>query len=139
MFDGVDYSFEDLTVGQTASFGIDMTEDFMDAFTSLSGNTSPIHADEAYARTHGFDAKIAHGMLGGMLTSRFIGMYLPGRNSLCLSQSLTYLKPIYAGMSLSVQGAILSKSEATRTVELSTEIWNESECLVRGSARVKIL
>jgi 3-hydroxybutyryl-CoA dehydratase len=55
---------EDLSVGQSAEQVHTVTEADIAAFAAVSGDTNPLHMDEAYAATTAFKGRIAHGMLG---------------------------------------------------------------------------
>src|SRR3982750_3511394 len=55
--------FEDLSVGQTASFGKTITEADIVLFAAVTGDTNPMHLNADYARTSVFGERIAHGML----------------------------------------------------------------------------
>ena len=77
--------FEDLVVGDTASFDADITKNLIDEFAQLSGDRSPIHMSDAFAVDEEFRGRIAHGFLGASFFSQLIGMHLPGRYALYLS------------------------------------------------------
>ena len=44
------YTMADMTPGRTEEFTVTVTAEMMDAFCALTGDTSPIHIDEGYAR-----------------------------------------------------------------------------------------
>ena len=71
-------TFDELTIGQTASYSKQITEQDVILFAALSGDANPIHLDEDYARTTQFGERIAHGMLTGALVSAAIATKLPG-------------------------------------------------------------
>jgi len=140
MSDAAHFTFDQLSIGQSAEFEVIVSPDLIAAFATLSGDRSPIHTDEAAASAAGFAGRVAHGMLGGALISRLIGMYLPGAHALYLSQSLFFEKPIIEGAAVSVRGVITAKSSATRTVSMVTELWSSEEGrLLHGVALVKVL
>jgi 3-hydroxybutyryl-CoA dehydratase len=57
--------FEAFEVGQThTSDEITITEADVQQFAALTGDTNPIHLDAAYAATHAFGQRVAHGLLG---------------------------------------------------------------------------
>jgi len=71
--------------------------------------------------------------------SRLIGMYLPGENALCLSQSINYLLPAFIGDEITVEGEVITKSSATRIITLKTIIKNNSgKCLIDGQAKILV-
>ena len=61
--------FEDLSLGQSAETTRVVTANDVEAFAAVSGDTNPVHLDEAYAKTTTFQTRIAHGMLSGAYIS----------------------------------------------------------------------
>ena len=70
--------FEDLSVGQKASFGKTITEADIVLFAAVTGDTNPMHLNEEYARDSFFSERIAHGMLAAGLITKVMGTQLPG-------------------------------------------------------------
>ena len=77
-------AFKSLKIGQSNSCKVKFTKESIKKFISISKDYSKIHFDKKYALKHGFKDKITHGMLLGVFYSRFIGVYLPGKHSLCI-------------------------------------------------------
>lgn len=134
-----EYAFPELAPGMEASFSRTVSADDVANFAALSGDKNPLHLDAAYAETTSFKRPIVHGALLASLFSELIGMHLPGRRSLYLSQTLLFKKPAFVGDTVEVQGTIRSMSAATQSVEIDTRIFSREECLVEGLARVRIL
>ena len=133
--------FDDYRVGDEASFYELISADLVERFRQLSGDKNPLHFDENYAKRTELGRPIAHGMIGGMLFSRLVGMYLPGPRALYLSQRLDFHKPIYFEMEVVVHGKISQKVEALRILRITTEITEKgtNQLLVSGEAMVKLL
>ena len=70
--------FEDLSVGQTASFGKTITEADIVLFAAVTGDTNPMHLNADYAKGTVFGERIAHGMLAAGLITKVLGTQLPG-------------------------------------------------------------
>lgn len=96
-----------LQIGMTASRTRRVTAADIEAFAQLSGDTNPVHLDDAYAATTQFGRRIAHGMFAGMLISAVLGKDLPGEGTIYLSQTLQFKAPVYLD------------DEITATVELT--------------------
>lgn len=43
------YSWNDLSVGLTESFSVNVTQEIQDAFTKLTGDVNPMHIDSNFA------------------------------------------------------------------------------------------
>src|SRR5262245_60653032 len=107
-------TFSEVNVGERAEFEILIDETLVDAFAALSGDTNPLHTDDAYATGTPFGRRLPHGMLAGALFSRFVGVHLPGRYSLYLSQTLLFKKPLSFGTTIIVSGEIVQKIDSAR-------------------------
>jgi 3-hydroxybutyryl-CoA dehydratase len=94
---GHGYYFEDLAVGMEASYAKKMTNEDVLAFADLSGDTNPVHLNDAFAAGTIFKKRIAHGFLTGALFSTVLGTKLPGPGCIYLSQSLKFRAPVYIG------------------------------------------
>ena len=102
-------TFDQWAIGDRAEFDETITAAMIEQFAALSGDRNPLHTDAAFARAGGYPSVVAHGMIGGALFSRLIGMYIPGKHALYLSQNLRFKKPTSAGMNIVVRGEITQK------------------------------
>jgi 3-hydroxybutyryl-CoA dehydratase len=97
MFDQGGTFFEDLTIGQSASFNRTVTESDILAYSELSGDTNPIHLDEDYAGRSMFKGRIAHGLLSAGFLSAVLGTKLPGPGAVYVAQTLRFKAPVRIG------------------------------------------
>lgn len=106
------------------------TQDDVVAFAKVTGDNNPVHLDESYAASTMFKRPIMHGMLGATVFSKVFGTMFPGEGTIYLSQSLTFLKPMYVNDKykavFSVKELFLEKNRALFT----TQIFNTNEKLV---------
>lgn len=137
--DARDLRFEDIEVGDIASFERVITQADVDAFAALSGDTNPLHVDAAYAATTQFKKPLVHGMLVGSLCSQLVGMHLPGKRCLYLEQTLQFKKPVYAGDSLMVRGTVTHISTATRVLTIAISVTKGQDEVLAGIAKVQVL
>ncbi len=112
------FTISDLTVGQTDEIKIDINNDDIRRFAELSGDYSPIHVDEDFAKGKGFDGRVVHGMLIGSYISQFIGMKLPGRYGVLQSVDIGFRKPLIVPATISIKGEIINISQAVGQVSL---------------------
>jgi len=134
-----DLQLKDITVGDTSSFERTISEGDIAAFAEISGDYNPLHMDAKYAAQTSFGRPVVHGMFLGALCSSFVGMYLPGKRCLYMSQSLQFKKPVYAGDTVIVTGTVRSKSVATRVLSISISIRRDEEEVAVGEAQVQVL
>ncbi|HNH10464.1 MAG TPA: MaoC/PaaZ C-terminal domain-containing protein, partial [Leptospiraceae bacterium] len=60
-------TFEEIQIGEKASFTKTITETDVYMFAGISGDFNPLHVDEEYAKTTQFRTRIAHGGLAASL------------------------------------------------------------------------
>ena len=131
------YKFDDITIGLTKEFSIEITESMVDNFAEFSGDYNELHMDEDYASTTSFGKRICHGMLLTSFFSRLVGMSIPGKNALYFSQSINFQSPCFIGDRILVRGEVTEKSESTHIITIKTTILNQdSKCLIDGIAKV---
>ena len=63
------FTFDELSIGQSDTLIRSLTLDDIRAFAAVSGDTNPAHLDPEYANDTLFHGVIAHGMWGGALIS----------------------------------------------------------------------
>ncbi|EEG77537.1 MaoC family dehydratase [Dethiobacter alkaliphilus] len=132
-----DLKYADIQVGDSASFSKTLAEADVYNFAGISGDFNPIHMDEEFAKTTRFGKRIAHGMVTASFISTLVGMYMPGRNALYLSQEMKFVKPVFIGDTLTATATVLEKIEEKRILVLETVIKNQEEQVVlAGKARV---
>jgi 3-hydroxybutyryl-CoA dehydratase len=127
-----EYRFEDLSVGQSESFTYSVTEEKMNMFCELSGDTNPLHTESEFACEHGFDGRVVYGMLTASLISTFGGVYLPGKYCIIQQVETKFLSPVYIGDELTVKGTVSSLYESVRRAQIKIEMRNQ-----KGQRNVK--
>lgn len=135
------FTYANLALGQKAEFHFMLNAVAIANFAKLSGDENPLHADASYAATTEFGRPVAHGMIAGMLFSRLVGMELPGKYCVYLSQQLRFHHPMFPDDDLLVKGEVIGKSDAFKTLTIATTI-NDStsgKLLVDGEALVRVL
>ena len=134
-----EYSFDEIKIGMQKNFQVYISEDMLDDFAKLSGDYNPLHMNEEYASSTSFKKRVCSGMFLATFFSRLIGMYLPGKHALHISQSLNFVNPCFLDEKITVEGEVIDKSIATKIITLKTTIINESKkIIINGTACVKI-
>ena len=133
-------SYESIQVGEEVSFSRVIGAPEVATFAALTGDCNPLHMDPEYAATTRFGGRIAHGMLVASYFSTLIGMYLPGRRAVILSQDVRYAKPVRPGERITFRGRVRRKTESLRLLDLDTNAVNEvGEEVIRGRSQVMVL
>ena len=140
MIEPTEAKLDALRIGQKVEFNQVISESMVEEFAKLSGDYNPHHIDESYAKKTRFKKRICHGMLLASFFSKLTGMYLPGKGSLYLSQSLNFIAPAFIDDEVTVEGEIVKISHSTGIVTVKTKITKENTIqLITGSAKIIIL
>jgi 3-hydroxybutyryl-CoA dehydratase len=112
-------------VGVSETMTIQVSQAMADAFKDLSGDDAPLHTDEDFAMTHGFEGRLVHGALVVSLLSRVVGTRFPGPRSLWLKCDISFRNPCYAPSTLRFHGIVVRQSEAIRSIALTFDITDD--------------
>ena len=130
--------FEDLSVGQSAETTRVVTANDVEAFAAVSGDTNPVHLDEAYAKTTTFQTRIAHGMLSGAYISAVIGTKLPGPGAIYLSQSMRLRRPVKLGDPVVTRVTVQALDDTRGHATLATVCQVDGKTVVDGEAVIMV-
>ncbi|CAM3695264.1 MaoC family dehydratase [Parendozoicomonas haliclonae] len=129
--------YEQLQVGDTATYERTLTERDLILFATVSGDHNPIHLDDEFASTTQFGERIAHGMWTGSLISAALAMKLPGPGGVYRSQELKFLQPVKLNDTVTVQLEVLEKNDRTKSAIIATNVVNQDgKFVAKGKATV---
>ena len=138
--------FDEAVVGEGCiSPSYEMTEARVMAYAELTGDFTPVHTDEAYAKTTPFGTRVAHGLLGlsvadGLKTQSEL-CFQPGMS---LGWEWSFVAPIKLGDVVRVRFHVASKRESKSRpgwgiLVLPSELINQrDEVVQRGEHRVMV-
>lgn len=132
------YYLEDLAIGQQAELVRYVSDEAVSAFAAISGDTNPLHLDEAFASTTPFKTRVAHGMLSGSYISAVLGAHLPGPGGVYLSQSLAFKRPVHIGDEVTARVVITAIDLKKGHVTLKTACLVGGKVVVQGEAIVVV-
>lgn len=118
--------FDELEVGQEASYRRIVTEADIQGFAEVSGDTNPVHLDADYAAATPFKGRIAHGMLTASLISTVFGTKLPGPGAIYVSQTLNFRAPVRIG------DEVIAKVTLTELIPEKRRAIFACDCSVNG-------
>jgi acyl dehydratase len=106
-------------------------------FVNAVGDHNPVHSDPAFAATTMFLSPIAPGIFTAGLISAVIGTTLPGPGAIYLSQSLKFMKPVYAGDTITARVDVAEVIRERNRIRLATVCTNQrGEEVLSGEAWV---
>lgn len=109
-------------------------------FARLSGDYNELHVDDEFAARTEFAQRVVHGFLHASLLSTLVGMKIPGRGALYLSQNIEFTAPVFIGDTVTAKGTITKLDPVTRILTMDTVITNQKgDEVLRGVATAKVL
>jgi phosphate acetyltransferase len=103
-------TFEELTVGETASLSHTVTQRDIDLFAAVTGDVHTTHVDPTYAATDMFHHVIIQGIWGAGLISATLGTRLPGPGTIYLGQDLRFTHPVSIGDTIAATVTVARRS-----------------------------
>lgn len=132
------FYFEDLAVGDEASYSRTVTENDIAAFAEVTGDNNPLHVDPAYAETTMFKGRIAHGILSAGYISAVIGTRLPGPGAIYMGQTLKFRAPVRIGDTVTATITVRELNDAKAVVVFDTVARVGDTVVVDGEATIKV-
>ncbi len=132
------YYLEDLEIGQSASMTKTVTEQAIEHFAELSGDTNPLHLNEDYARTTPFKGRIAHGALSASYISAVLGTDLPGPGCIYLSKSLRFRAPVRIGDDVVARVTVRDINHEKRRVTFDCACEVDGKVVLDGEALIMV-
>lgn len=130
--------YEDLSVGMSASITRTMTDEAIRQFAAATGDTNPIHLDEAFAAQSMFKTRIAHGMLTASHISSVFATRLPGPGCIYVSQEFKFKAPVRIGDDVTARVEVTGLVPEKKFVTFKTQCLVGEKVVVEGEAVLKV-
>jgi len=131
---------DDFHLGQHASFTKTFTGEDVERFIAITGDVNPLHVDDAYAAQTQFGRRVLHGMLTASVFSTMVGMLLPGTGAVYRSQTLTFLRPVHIGETVTAHFVVRAIDRAKHRLTIDAWIENGAgERVVEGVCEAGLL
>jgi phosphate butyryltransferase len=131
-------TFDDLTLGESASLSHTVTQRDIDLFAAATGDLNPANVDPVYAATDMFHHIIAHGIWTAGLISAVLGTRLPGPGTIYLGQDLRFLHPVGIGDTITATLTVTAKSAPRGDVTLACVCTNQDgQTVITGTAETR--
>ena len=130
--------YDEIEVDYSAELEETFTEELVNAFSAVIGDTDSFHVSDESAAMTVFQNKIVHGVHLLAYVSVLIGKKLPGFGTIYCSHEFEFLKPVYIGDTVVVKVTVLEKMTHHR-LRLRTTIENKTrqESVFDGIAVIK--
>lgn len=120
-----------------------ITQELLQHYADVSGDTNPLHLNEESARQFGFERTVAHGMLTMAFLGQFIIFHLKSRpGSFLISLQARFVQIVYVGDLLTCYGVIRENfKEESGNYRLHIECWvqnQKGETVTLGDAIISL-
>jgi 3-hydroxybutyryl-CoA dehydratase len=130
-------SYDQLQIGEEASFSKTITETDVYLFAGISGDFNPMHVNEEFAKLTPFKTRIAHGALPQSLIAPVLGMKLPGLGTVAVEINCRFKAPTFFGDTITAEARVKEKLEDKRWVRMSLTWTNQrGDIVAEGEAVV---
>lgn len=123
-------NYEDIQIGDKASFTKTISESDVYQFAGITGDYNPVHINSEYASQSVFKERVAHGILTAGFISAVLGTKLPGTDTIYLSQNLDFKAPVKIGDTITAEVEVLEKKDRKKIIRLRTIVKNQSDVIV---------
>jgi 3-hydroxybutyryl-CoA dehydratase len=123
-------SIQELKIGDSAQITKTITEEIVNEFARVTGDTNPIHTNPAYAEKTIFKGRIAHGIYSLGIFSTILGNILPGYGTIYLSQEVKFLAPVRIGDTITARVEVIELVPERNRVKFKTTCSNQNGKLV---------
>jgi acyl dehydratase len=131
-------SYDQLQIGEEASFSKTITETDVYLFAGISGDYNPIHTNEEFAKQTPFKTRIAHGALPQSLIAPVLGMKLPGLGTILVEITCRLKAPTFFGDTVTARAKVSEKMEKRQWVRMALTWTNQRQDLIAEGEAVVI-
>ena len=133
------WRYDDIVVGAKESHQYTISTSVYEHFLTAFQDYSPVHVDDAYARSRGFPGKVMHGSILNGFVSHFIGMQFPGKGSLLLSVDLRFSQPSFLDDVIRMETVVTQKTDARRVLVLDAALFNVTRNQMAARGRIQVM
>ena len=107
-------TYDEIEIGAKASFSKTISESDVYQFAGITGDFNELHINQVAAESSLCRSRVVHGCLADSLVSTVLGMKYPGRGTIFLEKSVSYVKPVYIGDTITCEITAAEKREKGR-------------------------
>lgn len=123
-----EFTFQDICLAENMeqSFTVTITQEMMNNFLKITGDSNPMHVNSNYAKANGFKDSLVYGLLTNSFYSTLAGVYLPGKYCLLQEVAAQFTKPVFVGDTLTVNGKVSEIQKTFRRIIIKGRIKNQN-------------
>jgi len=123
-------SYDEIEVGEKASFSKTITETDVALFAAITGDFNPVHMNEEFAKLTPFKKRIAHGGLPHGLIAPVWGTKLPGLGTVALEIKTRFKAPTFFGDTVTATTEVIEKLEERKWIRMKLTWTNQDGTLI---------
>lgn len=111
-------------------------------FQRCSNDLNPLHTDMDFAQRKGFRSCVMYGNILNAFVSHFVGMLLPLKEVMILSQDISYHLPVYMNDEVVLESKIDTVSEAVNAISYKLRFYRigeKRELVAKGHVQIGLL
>ena len=120
-----------------------VSSDVYYSFQRCSNDYNPLHTDDVFSKSKGFEGRVMYGNILNAFVSHFVGMLLPSREVMIQSQNINYHKPVYLNDEILLDAGIDIVSEAVNIINYKLKFRRvtdgKSELVAKGHVQIGLL
>jgi 3-hydroxybutyryl-CoA dehydratase len=132
------HTIHDFFEGQGFSFTKTIAPEDIDAFARVSGDLSPVHMSEAFAKECGFQGRVVHGALLVSYISQMVGVHFPGGNCLLNSLNVKFHSPCFVGDTVEIRAKVDQISDGVNVILLEITVENVKTRTILARSKVQV-
>jgi len=129
-------AIDNINVGDEFTNSFHVTLDDQNAFADVSGDRNPLHLNETFARSKGFDGAVVYGALVVAKLSKIIGEEIPGQNGIWNNVTMNFNQPVFVNEAVEIRAVVDHISPGTGAVILKLAVYCEDQKRMSGKAMV---
>lgn len=120
-----------------------VTPDVYYSFQRCSNDYNPLHTDVLFAKSKGFETPVMYGNILNAFLSHFVGMLLPTRNVMILSQNILFQSSIFMNDELTFEASVDNFSPTVNFIDYKFKFRRikegKRELIANGHIQIKLL